>query len=82
MNEYNSDNVIGMSNFPHRNVQNENSFNTLINLQKIIYTKSSVSINDETTDHNNMSEEISSHQNYAEIIDHACDNSGITLVNT
>ena len=29
-----------------------------------------------------MSEEISSHQNSAEIIDHACDDSGINLVNT
>ena len=56
---------MGMSNFPHINVQNGGSFNTLITLQKLIYIESSVSINDEITDKIHMSEEISSHQNPA-----------------
>ena len=44
----NSDNIIGNSNLPHSRVQNESSFNTLINLQKVTDSDSSASINDET----------------------------------
>ena len=33
-------------------------------------------------DENNISEEISSHQNSAEIIDHTCDDNGINLLIT
>ena len=43
---------------------------------------SSVSIDDEKMDQNNTSEEISSHQNSAEIIDHKCDDNGFNLLNT
>ena len=42
-----SDNLIGTSNLPHRNVQNDSSFNTLIILQKLAETESSASIKDE-----------------------------------
>ena len=45
-------------------------------------TEASVSINDERTDQNHISEEISSHENSTEIFDHACGDSGINLVNT
>ena len=65
MNTSNSDNVIGTSNFPHGNVQNGSLFNELIALEEIKDTESSVSINDERTDQNHTSEEISSHQNSA-----------------
>ena len=37
---------------------------------------------DEIMDENNISEEISSHQNSAEIIDHTCDDNGINLLIT
>ena len=43
---------------------------------------SSASINDEILDDNNTSEEISPHQNSAEVIDHTCDDNGINLFNT
>ena len=33
-------------------------------------------------DDNNASEEISSHQNSAGVIDHTCDDNGINLINT
>ena len=33
-------------------------------------------------DENNKGEEISSHQNIAEVIDHTCDDNGINLINT
>ena len=70
-----------MSNFPHSNVQNGSSFNRLNTLQKLIDSDSNVSINDEIKYQNHMSEEISYHQNSEEIIYHACDDSGINLVN-
>ena len=38
--------------------------------------ESSTIINDEITDDKNTSEEISSHQNSAEVIDHTCDDNG------
>ena len=82
MNTSNSDNDTGTSIFTRSNVQNDSSLNTLINLKKVTYTEPSVSINDEKTDQNHISEEISSHQNPAEIIDHAYDGSGINLENT
>ena len=47
LNTPNSDNVIGNSNLPHINVQNNSPFNILITLQKEIDTESTVSINDE-----------------------------------
>ena len=51
-------------------------------MQKVIDTYSSVSINDEITNEENISEEISSYQNSAGIIDHTCDDNGINLLNT
>ena len=44
-------------------------------------TYSSNSINDKITDGNNTSEEISSHRNPAEVIDHTCDDNGSNLLN-
>ena len=35
MNTSNSDNIIGTSNLPHGNVQNDSPFNALINLEKV-----------------------------------------------
>ena len=49
---------MGMAIFPHSNVQYGSSFIILITLQKLIDTESSVSINDEITYQNNMSEEV------------------------
>ena len=43
LNISNSDNVIGTSNLPHINVQNDSPFNTLITLQKGIDTELSFS---------------------------------------
>ena len=43
---------------------------------------SSVSINYEITDENNISEEITPHQNSVEIIDYTCDDNGKNLLNT
>ena len=77
----NSDNIIGTSKFPHGNVQNGSSFNTLVTLHKLIVAYSIVIINGERTDQNHMSEEISCRQNSAEILDHTCDDNGINLVN-
>ena len=81
LNTLNSDNVIRTSNFPHRNVKNDSPFDTLGTLQKVTDTESSVSINDEKTDKNNIREEISYHQKPAEVIDHTCDDNGINLLN-
>ena len=82
MNTSNSDNLIGTINLPHRNVQNNSSFDTLITLQKVTYTESSDRIKNKRTKQNNITEDISSHQNSAEIIDHALDENGINLFNT
>ena len=57
-------------------------FNTLIILQRLIDRESNVIINGEILDDNNISEEISSHKNPAEINDHICDENGMNLVNT
>ena len=46
LNASNNDNIIVTSNISHGNVQNETSFNTLINLQKVTYSESGDSIND------------------------------------
>ena len=54
-NTSNSDNDKVMSNFPHSNIKNVSSLNTLINLQKVIYKESSVSIYDEIIDQNYIS---------------------------
>ena len=59
-----SDNGIGTSNHLHINVQKDSPFNTLITLQKLTDTESSVSINDEIMDQNNISEDISSNKIY------------------
>ena len=49
-NTSNSDSLIGTSNFPYRNVQNDNFFNTLISLKKkVTYSESSAGINNEIT---------------------------------
>ena len=81
MNTSNSDIVIGTSNLPHSNVQNNSPFNTLITLQKLTDIESSVIINDEITDKKYISEEVLSHQNSAGIIYHTCDDNGINVVN-
>ena len=49
LNMSNGDNVIETSKTPHSNVQNGIPFNTLINLQKLMDKKSSVSIKDGRT---------------------------------
>ena len=82
MNTSNRDNVIGNLNLLHINVQNEIPFNTLITFQRETDTESSFIIDDEIMDKNNLSEEISSHKNLAEIIDHTCDENGKKLLNT
>ena len=50
-------------------------------MQKETDTESSNIIIDEITDDNNTSEEILSHQNSAELIDHTCDYNVINLLN-
>ena len=82
LNKQNSDNVIGNSNVSHINVQNDSPFNALIYFQKLLDIDSSVIINGEITDKNNISEYIYFYQDLAEIIDHACDENGINLLNT
>ena len=82
MNTSNNDNVILNSNLPPINIQKDSPFNTLIALQKEKYTYYSVSINDEIINENNISEEIPSHQNPVEVIDHTCDYNGNNLLNT
>ena len=52
----NNDNGIVNSNLPCINIKNYSPFNKLIYLQKEIDTYSSVSINDEIIDENNISE--------------------------
>ena len=71
-----------IQNFLCINVQTEISFTTLINLQKETDTESSIGINDEIVDEINISEEISLHQNPAEVIDHTCDDNVKKLLNT
>ena len=41
-----------------------------------------ISINDKIIDENNVIEEISSHQNLTEVIDHTCDDNGEQIINT
>ena len=82
LNTSNSDNLIGTSYLPHSNVHDYSSFNTLVTLQKLTDTYWSVSISDETTDQNNINEEMSSRQNSVETIDHTLDDNGINLVHT
>ena len=43
-------------------------------------TESSISINIETIEENNISEEISDHKNSAEVIDHTCDDNRNNLL--
>ena len=62
MNTSNIDNVKGNSNLPRINVQNESPVITLIIFQKETDTESSVSINYEIIDENNISEGISYHK--------------------
>ena len=76
MNTSNSDNVIVNSKFPHINVQTKSSFNTLITFQSESDTESSIIINNWIIDKNNLSEEISYHQNSAKVIDHTCGENG------
>ena len=73
MNTSNSDDAIVNSNLPCINIHKKNSKNKLISLKKETDAESSTSINDEITYYNNTSEEISCHQNSAEVIDHTCD---------
>ena len=82
LNTSNSDNVIGNLNLPCINVHTKSPLNKLMTLQKKTNTESITSINDEITDNKNTSEEISPHQNSAELIDHTCDQNGKNLLNT
>ena len=82
MNTSNNDNVILNSNLPPINVQKDSPSNTLLDLQKEKYTYYSVSINDEIINENYISEEIPSHQNPVEVINHTCDHNGNNLLNT
>ena len=68
------------SNLLRINVQPKSSFNTIITLKTETYTESSVSINNATIDEKYISEEISSHNNSAEVIDHTCDDNGNNLL--
>ena len=77
-----NDNFIGNSNLPRINFQTKIPFNTLTTLQKETDTESSISINDEIMDVNNISEKISSHHNSEDLIDHVCDENGNNLINT
>ena len=81
-NTSNTDNFIVNSNPSNINVQNESSFNTLINLQTKTDTESIIIINNEKIDEKNISEEILSHQNYAGVIDYTCDDNIIILLHT
>ena len=65
----NSKNVIGDPNLPHINFQGKITVSTLITLQKKADPESVLSINDETINRYNISEEMSSHQNLAEVVD-------------
>ena len=80
MNTSNSDNLIVASKLPHRNVQHGSSFNTHITLQKVTYTESRVSISYERAHLKIISEEISFHQNPANIIDHTFHDNRTNLV--
>ena len=82
LNKPNSDNVIGTYNLTHIIVQKDSPFNTVTTLQNMTTTESSVSINDEIIDENNISEEISSHQNSAVTIYRICAENIINLINT
>ena len=55
MNTSKIDNVVGNSNLPHINSQTKSSFNKLITLQTETDTDSSISINNEIFDENNIS---------------------------
>ena len=65
LNTSNSDNVIGSSNRPHINVQNEILFYRLLILRKRTDTLYSVSINNDTTDKKYICEYIPSNKNSA-----------------
>ena len=82
MNVYKNDSVIVNSNLPHSSVQNCSQFNTLVNILKATDSESSGNINDEITDQIDISEEIPSRQILEEIIDHTCNNNGISLLDT
>ena len=69
----NSDNVIVNLNLHNINIQTESAFNTLITLQKETDAESSISINNEIMDENNISKEILYHQDSAEVIVRTCD---------
>ena len=77
----NSDNITENSTLPNINVQNDSTCNALVTLKKGTDVDSSVSINDEIMDKNSKSEQIPSHKNPAEIIDHTCDDNVIYLLN-
>ena len=80
-NTSNSDDVIGNSNLPCINIHTKISLNKLITLQKETVAKSSISINDEMTDDNNTSEEISCNKNPEELMYITCDYNGSNVLN-
>ena len=55
--------------------------NKLITLQKETDTRSKICINDEITDDNNTSEEISCHQEATKVLDHKCYDNGNNVLN-
>ena len=81
LNTSNSDDVIGNPNISRINVHTKISLNKLITLQRETDTQSSIIINNNITDEKNTSEEISCHQNLAEVIDHTCDENGNNVLN-
>ena len=82
LNTSNSDDVIGNSKLPHINVQTEILFNKIITIQTETVTESSISINNETIDENNITEEILSHHNSAQVIDPTSDENRNNLLNS
>ena len=75
------ENVVENSELPHINAQRKSSLNKLSTLQKETDTESSISINDEITWENNISETISDHKILAEVIINTCDDNGHSLLN-
>ena len=81
-NTSNIDNVIGNSINSCINVHTKSSINKLFTLDYETDTQLITITNNEIIYGNNRSEEISSHQNSAEVIDCTCDDNGINLLNT
>ena len=81
-NTLNSDNVIVTSNITKKNVQNYSPLNTIITLQKLMYTPEIISINDERTDQKILLKKFLLIKILEQLLDHKCDKNGINLVDT